>query len=167
MSVTMARATPLQPLPCFGKPGCWFGSGVTKTELLVPDSMPRADSGNRPSPARKPSNTRVRVLCAEGAPADERRRSPRVGGGLDDSPVESDGSGSGSVTAILPIVSAVATAPPDRVAATLIIDPKHEIAPVLQRLAPERLRHLTTGEVALDLMAGPRWQLDEDLASGR
>ena len=72
-----------------------------------------------------------------------------------------------TASAILPLVSAVATAPPDRVAATLIIDPKHEIAPVLQRLAPERLRHLATGEVALDLMAGPRWQLDEDLASGR
>ena len=72
-----------------------------------------------------------------------------------------------TASAILPIVSAVATAPPDRVAATLIIDPKQEIGPVLQRLAPERLRHLATGEVALDLMAGPRWRLDEDLAAGR
>ena len=72
-----------------------------------------------------------------------------------------------TASAILPIVSAVASALPDRVAATLIIDPKHEIAPVLQRLAPERLRHLATGEVALNLMAGPRWQLDEDLAAGK
>lgn len=76
--------------------------------------------------------------------------------------------GSGkTASAILPVVAAMARAPAHRLGAALVIDPKCELAPVLERLAPQRLRHLRAGDVALDLMAGPRHRLDADLAAGR
>ena len=51
--------------------------------------------------------------------------------------------------------------------AGLIIDPKHELGPVLERLAPGRLHHVSAATVRLNLMTGPRWRLDADLAAGR
>ena len=76
--------------------------------------------------------------------------------------------GSGkSVSVVLPVVSAIVAAPPDRVSASLVIDPKHEIGPMLERLVPERLHYLRPADVGLSLMAGPRWSLEADLAAGK
>ena len=76
--------------------------------------------------------------------------------------------GSGkSVSVVLPMVRAIVAAPPDRVSASLVIDPKHEIGPMLAQLVPERVHYLRPAEAGLSLMAGPRWSLDADLAQGR
>ena len=72
-----------------------------------------------------------------------------------------------SVSVVLPVVSAIVQAPPDRVSASLLIDPKHEIGPMLEHLVPERLHYLRPAEDGLSLMAGPRWSLDADLAAGK
>ena len=76
--------------------------------------------------------------------------------------------GSGkTASAILPVVAAMAHAPAGRIGCTLVIDPKRELAPVLERIAPERV-HAVRGETTvLDLMAGPGWRLGDDLAAGR
>ena len=75
--------------------------------------------------------------------------------------------GSGkSASVVLPVVRAIVAAPPDRVSASLIIDPKHEIGPLLTQLAPERVQHLRPAQAGLCLMSGPRWSLDADLAAG-
>ena len=76
--------------------------------------------------------------------------------------------GSGkSASAVLPVCAAMAQAPPGRVGAALIIDPKREAGPVLEALAPGRLRHITASGTVLDLMASPAWSLEADLAAGR
>ena len=76
--------------------------------------------------------------------------------------------GSGkSVSVVLPMVRAIVQAPPDRVSASLVIDPKGEMGPMLERLVPERLQYLRPADVGLNVMAGPRWSLDADLAQGR
>ena len=76
--------------------------------------------------------------------------------------------GSGkSASAVLPVCAAMAQAPPGRVGAALIIDPKREAGPVLEALAPGRVRHITASGTVLDLMAGPAWSLEADLAAGR
>ena len=68
---------------------------------------------------------------------------------------------------VLPVVSAIAQAPPDRVSASLVIDPKGEIGPMLAQLVPERVHYLRPAEAGLSLMTGPRWSLDADLAAGK
>ena len=74
--------------------------------------------------------------------------------------------GSGkTASAILPVVSALTKAPAGAVGAALIIDPKRELAPTLEQLAPERLRHVRSDKVALNVMAGPRWCLEEHLSA--
>ena len=76
--------------------------------------------------------------------------------------------GSGkSASAVLPVCAAMAQAPPGRVGAALIIDPKREAGVVLQALAPGRVRHITAQGTVLNLMAGPAWSLEGDLAAGR
>ena len=76
--------------------------------------------------------------------------------------------GSGkSASAVLPVCAAMAQAPPGRLGAALVIDPKREAGPVLEALAPGRLRHITAQGTVLDLMAGPAWSLEADLAAGR
>ena len=76
--------------------------------------------------------------------------------------------GSGkTASAVLPVVAAMARAQPRHLGAALVIDPKRELAPVLERLAPGRLHHVRADSVVLDLMAGPRHRLDADLAAGR
>ena len=76
--------------------------------------------------------------------------------------------GSGkTASVILPVVAAMVRAPREQVGGGLVIDPKGEIGPVLQALAPERVRRVDASGLALDLMAGPRWSLDDDLAAGR
>ena len=64
-------------------------------------------------------------------------------------------------------VRALARARRGSTACALVIDPKHEIVPMLERLAPRRLQHLTAGRLTLNLMSGPRWALDADLAARR
>ena len=68
---------------------------------------------------------------------------------------------------MLPVCAAMAQAPPGRVGAALVIDPKREAGPVLEALAPGRVRHITASGTVLDLMASPAWSLEADLAAGR
>ena len=76
--------------------------------------------------------------------------------------------GSGkSASAVLPVCAAMAQAPPGRVGAALVIDPKREAGPVLEALAPGRVRHVCAQGTVLDLMAGPAWSLEADLAARR
>lgn len=76
--------------------------------------------------------------------------------------------GSGkTVSGVLPVVGAMARAPEGVMGCGLVIDPKRELRAALERLAPERLRTVTTDDVVLDVMAGARWRLAEDLAAGR
>ena len=76
--------------------------------------------------------------------------------------------GSGkTASCILPVVAAMAAAPPERLGAALIIDPKRELGPALEALAPERLHHVQAHDAVLNLMAGGRWSLEDDLAAGR
>ena len=76
--------------------------------------------------------------------------------------------GSGkTASCILPVVAAMAAAPRERLGAALIIDPKRELGPALEALAPERLHHVQAQHAVLNLMAGPRWSLEDDLAAGR
>ena len=76
--------------------------------------------------------------------------------------------GSGkTVSCILPIVAALAGAPADRFAGALIIDPKRQIGRVLAAVALDRLHHVHAGDTALNVMSGPRWCVNADLAAGR
>ena len=76
--------------------------------------------------------------------------------------------GSGkSASVILPAVRALAGAPPERISASIVIDPKHEIGPLLERLVPERLERLNPRDAGLTLMGGPHWSIDAALANGR
>ena len=76
--------------------------------------------------------------------------------------------GSGkTASSILPVVAAMAREPEERLGAALIIDPKRELGPVLERLAAARLHHVLADTVALNLMAGERWRLDALLRDGR
>ena len=72
-----------------------------------------------------------------------------------------------TASCMLPVVAALAKTPPERLGGALVIDPKLELGRVLQELAPERLHHVTAGTASVNLMAGPRWSLDSDLAAGR
>ena len=76
--------------------------------------------------------------------------------------------GSGkTVSGVLPVVGAMARAPEGAMGCGLVIDPKRELRAVLERIAPQRLRTVTTEDVVLDVMAGPHRCLTEDLAAGR
>ena len=76
--------------------------------------------------------------------------------------------GSGkTASCILPMVAAMARAPRERFSGGLVIDPKRELAPVLDELAPRRLHHVTARDAVIDVMAGPRWSLEDDLDAGR
>ena len=68
---------------------------------------------------------------------------------------------------VFPVVAAMARAPREQVRGGLVIDPKGEIGPMLQALAPEHVWRLDASDLALDLMTGPRWSLHGDLAEGR
>ena len=72
--------------------------------------------------------------------------------------------GSGkTASVIMPVLSAMAR----EGIGGLVIDPKRELAPVLEREAPERLERLDAATVAVDLMASTRASVDADLAAGR
>ena len=76
--------------------------------------------------------------------------------------------GSGkTASCILPVVAALARAPRERLGGGLIIDPKRELARTLEALAPERLRHVVADRAVLNVLSGPRWDLEADLAAGR
>ena len=70
-----------------------------------------------------------------------------------------------TASCMLPVVSALARTPPERLGGALVIDPKLELGPALERLAPERLHHVAADRAVVNLMAGPRWSLEEDLAA--
>ena len=74
--------------------------------------------------------------------------------------------GSGkTASVIVPVLSAMARS--GRIGGALVIDPKRDLAPVLEREAPERLERLDAATVAVDLMASERASVDADLAAGR
>ena len=76
--------------------------------------------------------------------------------------------GSGkTASAILPVAAAMARAPREDLGAALIIDPKRELAPTLRDIAPERVHEVQVDRLVLDVLAGPRWSLDEDVAARR
>ena len=76
--------------------------------------------------------------------------------------------GSGkTASCILPVVAAMARTPRNRLGGALIIDPKRELGRTLRDLAPERVHEIQADRVVLKIMSGPRWALEEDLASGR
>ena len=65
--------------------------------------------------------------------------------------------GSGkTASSILPVVAAMARETGERIGGALVIDPKRELGPVLERLAGERLHHVLADTAALNLMAGER-----------
>ena len=72
-----------------------------------------------------------------------------------------------TASAILPVVAALARASRERLGGALVIDPKLELGPVLEKLAPERLHHVAANRAVVNLMAGPRWSLEADLEAGR
>ena len=72
-----------------------------------------------------------------------------------------------TASCMLPVVAALARTPPERLGGALVIDPKLELGPVLERLAPERLHHVAADRAVVNLMAGPRWSLEDDLEAGR
>ena len=75
--------------------------------------------------------------------------------------------GSGkTLSAVVPLLAAMLRAPPSEVGGGLVIDPKAELTPILQAVAGDRIHHIGIDDLTLDLMAGPRWRLDE-LAAGR
>ena len=76
--------------------------------------------------------------------------------------------GSGkTASAIAPVLAAMARAPCERLGAGLIIDPKHDLAPGLARLAPHRLHHIACEDIVLDVMGAQSSRLDADLAARR
>ena len=76
--------------------------------------------------------------------------------------------GSGkSASAVLPVCAALAKAPPGRVGAALVIDPKREAGAVLEALAPGRLRRVRARGTVLNLMASSMWSLAADLGARR
>ena len=76
--------------------------------------------------------------------------------------------GSGKTfSVILPLLMALVREPRERHGFTLVIDPKQEIAPALERVAPRRLHHVSGETLALNLMVGERWSIDAELAAGR
>ena len=76
--------------------------------------------------------------------------------------------GSGkTASAILPVLAAMACAPREQLGAGLIIDPKRDFAPMLQRLAPHRLHHIACEDIVLDVMGAQHSCLDADLAARR
>ena len=76
--------------------------------------------------------------------------------------------GSGkTASCILPVVAAMARAPRERLGASLVIDPKRELARTLEALAPERLHRVEADRAVLNVMSGPRWDLHKDLEAKR
>ena len=76
--------------------------------------------------------------------------------------------GSGkTLSVVLPVLLAALRAPRGRFAGGLVVDPKAELAPVLERAAPQRVRVLAPSQTGLNLMPGSAWSLAPQLAAGR
>ena len=71
-----------------------------------------------------------------------------------------------TASCMLPVIAALGSTPPKRLGGALVIDPKLELGPVLERLAPERLHHVTADQGVVNLMGGRRWRLQADLEAG-
>ena len=72
-----------------------------------------------------------------------------------------------TASCMLPVVGALARTPPERLGAALVIDPKLELGPALEQLAPERLHHVNAHRAVVPLMSGPRWSLETDVEQER
>ena len=76
--------------------------------------------------------------------------------------------GSGkTASVILPLLFALLRSPPSRFGGAFVIDPKRELAPVLERAAPGRVRRVQPRDLVLNVMAGAAPALQSDLAAGR
>ena len=76
--------------------------------------------------------------------------------------------GSGkTASVVLPLLAALVRVGPDTLGAALVVDPKGELAPVVEALAPDRYRLVEPATLALNVMSGTRWSLDQDFAAGR
>ena len=75
--------------------------------------------------------------------------------------------GSGkSASVVLPLLMALVRAPQEHFGGALVIDPKYELLELLERVAPERLQHVTAENIALNLMVGNE-RCEADLAAQR
>lgn len=68
---------------------------------------------------------------------------------------------------ISPVTAACAQASLEALAAVLIVDPKRELGPVVERLAPGRFDPITSSGLVLNLMALPGWSVADHLVAGR
>lgn len=76
--------------------------------------------------------------------------------------------GSGkTISFILPLLFALLHLPPGRFGGAFVIDPKRELAPVLETAAPGRVRLIQPQDLVLNLMAGAAPALESDIAAGR
>ena len=76
--------------------------------------------------------------------------------------------GSGkTLSGVVPALVASARAPRDALSAVLVIDPKRELGPVLERFAPDRFDPITSSRLVIDLMAPSAWSVAHDLTTGR
>ena len=76
--------------------------------------------------------------------------------------------GSGKTTSVVvPLLFPLADASLDNISTGLVVDTTGELTRLLAHFPVERpVLHLRPDTVVLDLMAGPRWSLDADLAEG-
>ena len=76
--------------------------------------------------------------------------------------------GSGkTISFILPLLFALLRLPPGRFGGAFVIDPKRELAPMLERAMPGRVRLIQPQDLVLNVMAGATPALESDLAAGR
>ena len=76
--------------------------------------------------------------------------------------------GSGkTLSFILPLVVALLRSPPGRFGGAFVVDPKRELAPILERAAPGRVRLVRASDLVLNVMGGATQALASELAAGR
>ena len=68
---------------------------------------------------------------------------------------------------ILPLLFALLRTPPGRFGGAFVVDPKRELAPMLERAAPGRVRLVRASDLVLNVMAGATQALESELAAGR
>ena len=68
---------------------------------------------------------------------------------------------------ILPLLFALLRTPPGRFGGAFVVDPKRELAPMLERAAPGRVRLVRASDLVLNVMGGATQALESELAAGR
>ena len=68
---------------------------------------------------------------------------------------------------VLPLLFALLRLPPGRFGGAFVVDPKRELAPVLESAAPGRIRLIQPEDLVLDVMAGAGSALESDLEAHR